>query len=94
MSRRSRVPATLAKTSYQVPVCSACKTSENVQRDPTGRWVCIKCADDWLNEYAESRLRGKSMGGVVLPSGVSDKRRQTKSFKEVFPNRRARRAAK
>lgn len=93
-SRRSRVPATAATQSFAAPICSYHVTDEFMQRDPGGKWVCMKCADEWLEAHVEAKLRHKTQGGVLLPVGVKDERRVTPSFRDAYPNRRARRAAR
>ncbi len=89
----SRVPATPSGKRYTKPVCSSCKTDEHVQRNDKDEWFCLKCADEWLREYRDARVSGKSIGGVALPVGVKDERRVASSFKDVYPNRAARRRA-
>ena len=88
-----RVPATPAKKRYARPICSSCKTNEHVQRNDKGEWFCVACADEWLKEYVDAKVGAKSIGGVVLPTMVKDERRKTPSFKDVYPNRAARRRA-
>jgi hypothetical protein len=84
------VPGTAAERSFAVPLCSVHKTK--TIRNDAGEWYCPTCADSFLNEIVQSRLK-TSIGGVDLPTGVRDERR-VPSFRDVQPNRRARRWAK
>lgn len=85
---------TLSTGGARAPLCSIHKTAEHMQKDDQGAWFCLKCADEWLANYYSNKTHGVSTGGVVLPAGVSDSRRDgiTPSFKDLMPNRRARRA--
>jgi len=80
-----------ATKSHVIPICSTCESQ--CQRDDQGDWFCVKCADDWLGRFIESKTQGKSVGGVELPAGISDERREGRqeSFRDLIPNRRARR---
>lgn len=80
-----------AGESFVIPLCSLHGTK--TVRDDAGQWVCPTCADAWLKEYVENKTRGKSVGGVVLPTGVADTRRENPSFRDLMPNRAARRRA-
>ncbi len=63
-----------------------------MQKDDTGKWVCLACADEWLSEYVHNKVGGKSIGGIELPVGTRDERRKPPSFKDLIPNRATRRA--
>lgn len=89
--RAGGVPG-MAGKSFAIPVCSDC--SSQMQRNDAGEWFCLKCADEWLGQYVEAKAGHKSLGGVVLPRGVRDLRRQTPSFRDLMPNRRTRRRMK
>lgn len=89
----SRVSGMVGK-SFAIPVCSECDSNEHVQRNEAGEWFCASCADEWLGRYVEAKAGHKSLGGVVLPRGVRDLRRQTPSFRDLMPNRRTRRRMK
>jgi hypothetical protein len=84
------VPGTAATESFAVPLCSVHRTK--TLRNDQGEWYCPTCADAVVAEIIHSRLK-KSVGGVELPAGVRDERR-VPSFRDVYPNRRARRRAK
>ena len=75
-----------------IPVCSAC--GEKTIRDTSGAWFCIKCADEWLRQRLDAKVRDHSIGGVILPSRVVDERRERASFRDIYPNRAARRRAR
>lgn len=81
-----------ALKSAVIPRCSSC--GNRTQRDEKGEWFCINCADDWLSRYIEKKTHGTSVGGLALPAGVRDERRDeiAPSFRDLIPNRRARRA--
>jgi hypothetical protein len=89
-----KIPGTQAAQSHVIPTCSSCKSKDHVQRNEKGAWFCVVCADDWLKSYVESKVRSVSVGGVALPIGAVDERRQTPSFTDLLPNRRARRRVK
>lgn len=67
-------------------------------RDPQGNWFCAECADDKLKETIESTRRRNRLAGVSplieLPAGVIDPRIERASFRDILPNRAARRAAR
>lgn len=65
-----------------------------MQRDDKGEWFCLGCADAWLKEFVASKTRGTSLGGLALPAGITDDRRVAPSFKDLIPNRAARRRAR
>jgi hypothetical protein len=91
--RRRRVPGTKAPRSFTVPRCSKC--GKQTQKNAEGEWFCPVCADEWLKTFVESKTRGRSVGGVELPYGIEDDRRaKAPSFRDIYPNRRARRLAK
>ena len=63
-----------------------------MQRDDQGKWMCATCADEWLKSFVDAKTGNKSLGGVLLPGRLRDNRKQDPSFKDVLPNRAARRA--
>lgn len=84
----------MAYKSFAIPTCRVHRTNKHMRRDPeTNKWFCLECADEFL-KVELSRRRRESLGGIVLPSGVEDPRVERASFKDVYPNRAARRAAK
>jgi hypothetical protein len=76
--------------SYVKPDCPDCGHSQNVLR-LHGRWVCSV----HLN-VQNTRFKGRE--DIILPDGVEDTRRiedrPTLNVRDVYPNRRARRAAR
>lgn len=80
----------MAGKSYAIPTCS--RGHGQMQKDDEGAWFCLTCADEWLERERDARVGRKSIGGVVLPTGVRDERRVTPSFRDLMPNRRMRRA--
>lgn len=80
----------LTYPSFKIPACSVCET--RCVKDVSGRFFCPNCADDWLKSYVDAKTGDRSLGGVQLPYGVSDERKQTPSFGQMLPNRRTRRA--
>jgi hypothetical protein len=83
-----------ATRSFVIPDCSVC--GQRCQQDEQGEWFCVACGDDWLARFVENKTHGTSVGGLALPAGVHDERRDdiTPSFRDLIPNRRARRAMK
>ena len=65
-----------------------------MQRDETGKWVCVDCANDFIREVLQSKIdaAAKSEGGIELPEGVRDERMTiTTRYQDSIPNRAARR---
>lgn len=89
----SRIPGIAAKQIHRKPKCAR-DPSHSVMRDTEGAWVCIDCANVWLEAHVEGKLSDKSVGGVELPAGVRDDRRVKPRFQDALPNRAARRRAK
>lgn len=81
-----------ATQSFAIPLCSIHKIA--AIRNDSGQWVCATCADEWLKEFVDSKTGDKSKGGVKLPWGVKDERKKTPSFRDLTPNRAARRRAR
>ena len=93
MPKKHRVPKMQSAKSYAIPRCSQ-EPTHRVQRNEAGEYFCVDCADQWLGSYVESATRSESLGGVALPSGVTDERRKEQrppSFKDLYPNRATRR---
>jgi hypothetical protein len=86
-SSRGKVPGTKGK-SYKIPLCSIHKTP--TIRGDDERWFCPTCFDEHLRVRLQSNE--KSVGGVELPAGVADPRKQQASLTDVLPNHAARRA--
>lgn len=82
----------MAGPSFAIPRCADC--GSQLQKDDEGAWVCLKCADEWLKSYVDARTGSKSIGGVHLPAGARDVRKDEHppSFKDLIQNRRTRRA--
>jgi hypothetical protein len=57
-----------------------------------GGWACPTCLDEMLRERVQNSARGRTRSGIHLPSGVTDPAKANPSFKDVVPNRAARRA--
>jgi hypothetical protein len=83
-----------APQSHQIPMCSKCLSNESVQRNADGQWFCVACANDWLRSYVEAKSGHLSKGGVQLPYGAHDERKDTPDFRDLMPNRKARRRMK
>ncbi len=90
---KTRMPGMAATKSYAIPRCTV-HTDEQMTRDDAGNWFCLTCADAWLKGFVEAKTGDKSQGGVKLPWGVRDERKKAPSFRDLHPNRRARRRAK
>lgn len=85
--RRPRIAGTRSAGTFRRPTCSLGHDSPPV-RDSTGRWVCPDC----FNEHVHRTREGRSKLGVLLPKGV--KAGTPDYFKDVYPNRATRRAAR
>ena len=81
----SKVAGTFRPTQRR-PICSVGHKARPVKM-PDGKWACPDCFNDHVGRVRSNR----SAGGVVLPEGV---RVTHNFFGDVFPNRRARRAAR
>lgn len=88
---RTRTSPSRRSYDFRIPNCSECGRS--LQRNDVNEWFCLHCADEWLRRHIDKLTRGKSIFGVHLPTGVTDPRRLTASFRDAFPNRAARRRA-
>lgn len=80
-------------TSVAPPRCSV-DASHNVEKNDQGEWFCVECFNEWLGTFVEKRTRDHSIGGIELPVGVKDERRIKPDIKDVYLNRRVRRAAR
>lgn len=90
MRKHARIPGMKAKRSFHVPRCSVHGTP--TQKNDSGVWVCLTCADEWLEREVQRLTHGRSQGGVELPAGVADERIEAPSFRGLVPNRAQRRA--
>jgi len=72
------------------PVCPRHPETQTL-RDLKERWFCPDCANERLQRQVDDIPR--SAGGVELPAGVKDVR-QVADFRDILPNRAARRRAR
>lgn len=91
MRKQGKIVGTRA-ASVAPPRCSN-DASHHVQKNEEGEWFCVECFNEWLGNFVEKRTRGHSIGGIELPVGVKDERRVTPDIRDVYVNRRIRRAA-
>lgn len=70
---------------FRIPVCSVHRV--NCERSDTWEWHCPLCADEWLQDRVDTLREVRSSRGVEAPERAA-------SFKDIWPNRAARRRSR
>ena len=92
MPKRARVPGMRVRSDPR-PLCSV-DPKHTVQRNLGGGWICQDCYRDFAKEHLQAIQDniGSTEGGVALPVGVKDERREAIEVPDnPLPNRATRR---